>query len=81
MNGKSGSETGVQADSESLAIMRRVFGTLPAQTRAAFALHRFDGLDYASIAVRLGISTADVERNVALTLRAFAYALIRAGKL
>ncbi len=81
MNGKSGSETSLQADSETLAIMRETFGTLPTQTRAVFALHRFDGLDYASIAVRLGISAADVERHVALALRAFAYALIRAGKL
>ncbi|MBB4633959.1 RNA polymerase sigma factor [Sphingosinicella soli] len=81
MNGKSGSETRGQADAETLAIMRRTFDALPAQTRAVFALHRFDGLDYASIAVRLGISTAAVERHVALTLRAFAHALIRAGKL
>lgn len=81
MSEENGSETGVQADAETLAIMRRTFGTLPAKTRTVFALHRFDGLDYASIAVRLEISTADVERHVALTLRALAYALIRAGKL
>lgn len=81
MNRKSGSETGVQADAETLAIMRRTFSALPEQTRTVFVLHRFDGLDYASIAARLGICTADVERHVALTLRTLAYALIRAGKL
>ena len=38
---------------------------LPIRTRAIFLLHRVDGLSYAEIAERCGISGKQVERHIA----------------
>lgn len=45
--------------------IEQVLLALPARTRAIFLLHRVDGLGYAEIAERCGISVKRVERHIA----------------
>lgn len=45
--------------------LRRAFAKLPPVTREVFRLHRVEGMAYAEIAGRLGLTAEDVERNVA----------------
>lgn len=45
--------------------LRRAFAKLPPVTREVFRLHRVEGLTYAEIAARLGITAEAVERHVA----------------
>lgn len=42
---------------------------LPEKTRAVFLLHRFEGLKYREIAVRLGISASSVEKHMMAAIR------------
>lgn len=56
-------------DARMLAAIRQTFRRMPKLTRTVFELHRHDGLDYTTIAARLGISVAEVERHVSLALR------------
>jgi RNA polymerase sigma-70 factor (ECF subfamily) len=44
-------------------------GQLPERTRAAFVLHRFEGLKHAEIARRLGVSVSAVEKHVMRALK------------
>ena len=43
----------------------RAFAKLPPVTREVFRLHRVEGLTYAAIAARLGLTAEVVERHVA----------------
>ena len=45
--------------------LRRAFVKLPAVTREVFRLHWIEGLTYAEIAARLGLTAEAVERHVA----------------
>lgn len=45
--------------------LRRAFAKLPTVTREVFRLHRVEGLTFAEIAARLGITAGEVERHVA----------------
>lgn len=58
-----------EPDARMLAVMRQTFRRMPKLTRNVFELHRHDGLDYPTIAARLGISVAEVERHVSLALQ------------
>lgn len=49
-----------------LGAIMGLLDTLPAQTREAFLLRRFDGLEQKEIAARLGISLSSVKRHIAL---------------
>lgn len=48
-----------------VAVMR-----LPPRCRDAFILHKFDGLTYAEVAERMGISVGSVEKHMARALHA-----------
>lgn len=56
--------------------LRRAFARLDPVTREVFRLH-VDGLDYAAIAARLGITAEAVERHIAEALIALAERLDR----
>ncbi len=51
--------------------------TLAPLTQRAFRLHKFDGLNQADVAARLGISRSAVEKHIALALQ---HLLIRVGR-
>jgi RNA polymerase sigma-70 factor (ECF subfamily) len=48
---------------------------MPEDTRTIFLLHRADGLDIATVAVRTGLSSAEVEAHLAKALLALITAL------
>lgn len=50
---------------ESLTAIARLLDGLPARTRAAFLMYRFDGLQQAEIATRLGVSPTRVKQYIA----------------
>ncbi|WP_245979222.1 sigma-70 family RNA polymerase sigma factor [Solilutibacter pythonis] len=54
-----------QAALDALLRLDRMLGNLPARTREVFLLSRLDGLGYAEIAQRLGISVRTVKRDMA----------------
>lgn len=54
---------------EELELVVRTLEELPERTRAAFVLHRFEGLKYAEIARRLGVSVSAVEKHIIRALR------------
>ncbi len=47
-----------------LARLREVVDGLPERQRAAFLMHKFDGLSHAEVATRMGISRSGVEKLV-----------------
>jgi RNA polymerase sigma factor (sigma-70 family) len=60
-----------EQDAEVHELIERIERTLAAanpRTREAFVLHRFDGMSYAEIAERLGISTRAVTNHIAKAL-------------
>lgn len=57
-----------------LEFLLRAMEELPMRTREIFVLHRFDGLSYAEVARRLGISESSVQKHLA---RALAHAVRR----
>lgn len=63
-----------------LRAMQRAFDTLPDPDRGVFLRCRFDGWDYARIALDLGISMAEVERGVARAILALDAAAAQAGR-
>ncbi len=56
---------------QSLELIEQALNALPDKCRQAFVLHRFDGLSYAEIAVRLGVSQSMVEKYIIQALKAF----------
>jgi RNA polymerase sigma factor (sigma-70 family) len=54
-----------QADNkQTLACLLNVVVRLPPRCREAFVLHKFDGLTYAEVAERMGISVGQVEKHM-----------------
>lgn len=45
--------------------LRRALDTMPAEARAVFDRHRYEEMDYAGIALELGIPISEVERRMA----------------
>lgn len=64
-------ETEVDARQRLQAVVKTIDG-LPAKTRAVFRLHKFDGLSYAEVAEREGMSRSSVEKHMMLALRVLA---------
>ena len=52
-------------DRTQLERMQRAIAELPEPTGTVYRLHLFEGFDYLQIAAAVGLSTADVERQVA----------------
>jgi DNA-directed RNA polymerase specialized sigma24 family protein len=63
-----------------LRAMQRALDALPDPDRTIFARHRFDGWDYALIALDLGMSMPEVERGVARAILALDAAARQAGR-
>jgi len=60
----------VIAGREDLAAVIATIDRLPPRCREAFILHKFDGLSYAEIAARMGISTRTVEMQLRIAMDA-----------
>lgn len=59
----------VVAGRQRLALLTRALSDLPDKTSAIFRLHKFEGLSYAEVAARLGISRSSVEKHMMDALR------------
>lgn len=57
-------------DKQALDRLLTVVMRLPPRCRDAFILHKFDGLTYAEVAERMGISVGSVEKHMARALEA-----------
>lgn len=62
----------VVAGRERFARLLATLSRLPPKTQSVFRLHKFDGLSYAEVAVRLGMSRSSVEKHMMDTLRILA---------
>lgn len=62
----------VVAGRERFARLLATLSRLPSRTQSVFRLHKFDGLSYAEVAERLGISRSSVEKHMMDTLRILA---------
>lgn len=56
------------AASQTIQRLERLISAMPSGQRRAFVLHRFDGMDFASIAGKLGISKRTVRAYIARAL-------------
>lgn len=59
----------IVAGRQRLARLTAAVETLPAKTAKVFRLHKFEGLSYAEVAVRLEISRSSVEKHMMDALR------------
>ena len=59
----------VVAGRQTLAALTTALARLPDKTRTVFSLHKFEGLSYAEVASRLGISRSSVEKHMMDALR------------
>lgn len=59
----------VVAGRQRLQALMVVLDALPEKTRTIFRLHKFDGLSYAEVAVRQGVSRSSVEKHMMDALR------------
>lgn len=59
----------VVAGRQRLASLTTAVARLPDKTRTVFSLHKFEGLSYAEVAIRLGISRSSVEKHMMDALR------------
>lgn len=64
---------------DTLRTLAEAISSLPRGAARAFCLCRFDGLDYPAIAERLGITTDQVERDLARALYLIDRKLSRSG--
>ncbi|RZJ45332.1 MAG: RNA polymerase sigma factor [Brevundimonas sp.] len=62
----------VVAGRERLTALIAALESLPGKTSAIFRMHKFDGLSYAEVAHRLGISRSSVEKHMMDALRVLA---------
>lgn len=62
----------VVAGRQRLAVLNAAVAGLPDKTRTVFSLHKFEGLSYAEVAARLGISRSSVEKHMMDALRVLA---------
>ncbi len=62
----------VLAGRQRLAALLKALETLPPKTRRIFRMHKFEGLSYAEVAGRLGISRSGVEKHMIDALRVLA---------
>lgn len=62
----------IVAGRQKLAALTAAVARLPDKTRKVFTLHKFDGLSYAEVATRLGISRSSVEKHMMDALRVLA---------
>ncbi|UJB64568.1 sigma-70 family RNA polymerase sigma factor [Acidovorax sp. YS12] len=60
----------ILASREGLAAVIATIDQLPPRCREAFILYKFDGLSYAEIAARMGISTRTVEMQLQIAMAA-----------
>lgn len=61
-------ETVAEVPRAEILAVERAIARMPKLTRDVFFMHRFDGLNYPSIAQLLGISESQVERQIVITL-------------
>jgi RNA polymerase sigma-70 factor (ECF subfamily) len=57
-------------DRQTLRTLLNTLDTLPERTRSIFRMHKFDGLSYAEVAAKFGISRSSVEKHMMQALRA-----------
>jgi RNA polymerase sigma factor (sigma-70 family) len=62
----------VLAGRQRLAALLQALEALPPKTRRIFQMHKFEGLSYAVVAERMGISRSGVEKHMMDALRALA---------
>lgn len=66
---------------ETESMLARVFRSLPERAREMFLLNRQEGMTYAEIAEKLGVSVKVVEYNIVLALKAFRRAVAKGAGL
>lgn len=60
----------ILASREGLAAVVKTIEALPLRCRETFILHKFDGLSYAEVAERMGVSTRTVEMQLRIAMDA-----------
>lgn len=60
----------ILASREGLAAVIKTIEALPLRCRETFILHKFDGLSYAEVAERMGVSTRTVEMQLRIAMDA-----------